>query len=60
MSATYWQVGRALLAVGDGARAKDHFRVAQSTDMRGKYRKLAECELDAMEKGIASPAVGWG
>jgi tetratricopeptide (TPR) repeat protein len=60
MCATYWQVGRALLAVGDGARAADHFRIAQSSDIRGKYRRLAERQLDAMEKGIASPAVGWG
>jgi tetratricopeptide (TPR) repeat protein len=60
LCATYWQVGLALLAVGDSARAADHFRIAQSTDMRGKYRKLAERELDAVEKGIASPAVGWG
>lgn len=60
LCATYWQVGRALLAMGDSARAADFFRVAQSTDIRGKYRKLAKRELDAMEKGIASPAVGWG
>jgi tetratricopeptide (TPR) repeat protein len=60
MSGTYWKIGLALLAVGDSARAADHFRIAQSTDKRGKYRKLAERELDAMEKGIASPAVGWG
>jgi hypothetical protein len=60
MSATHFQVGRALLAVGDSARAADYFRIAQSTDMRGKYRKLAERELDAMEKGMASPQVGWG
>ena len=58
--ATHWQVGRALLAVGDNARAADYFRIARSTDIRGKYRKLAERQLDAMEKGIASPAVGWG
>jgi tetratricopeptide (TPR) repeat protein len=58
--ATHWQVGRALLAVGDSARAADHFRIAQATDIRGKYRKLAGLELEAMEKGIASPAVEWG
>ena len=60
LSATHFQVGRALLAMGDSARAADHFRIAQSTDIRGKYRKLAERELDAMAKGAASPAVGWG
>jgi tetratricopeptide (TPR) repeat protein len=60
LSATHWQVGRALLAVGDSARAADYFRIAQSTDTRGKYRKLAERELDAMQKGIACPELGWG
>ena len=57
---TFWKVGLALLAVGDNARAAECFRLAQSTDIRGKYRKLAGRELDAMEKGIVSPALGWG
>jgi tetratricopeptide (TPR) repeat protein len=60
LSGTYWKIGLALLAVGDGAKAAECFRIAQSTDKAGKYRKLAACELDAMERGIVSPALGWG
>ncbi len=57
MSVTHFQVGRALLAAGDNARAAEYFRITQATDTRGKYRKLAERELDAMEKGL--PARQW-
>ena len=60
MSATHWKIGIALLAIGDNARAAECFRIAQSTDKAGKYRKWAGRELDAMEKGIVSPALGWG
>jgi hypothetical protein len=57
---TCWKVGLALLATGDTAKAADYFRISQSTDMMGKYRKLAGLELDSMEKGIASPELTWG
>ena len=60
LSGTYWKIGLALLAVGDSAKAAECFRIAQSTDKAGKYRKLAARELDAMERGIVSPALGWG
>ncbi len=60
LSGTYWKLGRAWLAVGDTAKAAACFRITQSTDLAGKYRKLAEGELDAMAKGAASPALGWG
>jgi tetratricopeptide (TPR) repeat protein len=46
---THWDIGLALLAVGESGKAVDHFRVARNTDNRGKYRQLAQGQLEKLE-----------
>ena len=45
ISATHWQIGQALLALGDTTKAAEHFQIVRDTDQMGKYRNLANQEL---------------
>ena len=45
ISATHWQIGQALLDLGDTTRAAEHFRIVRDADLMGKYRNLANQEL---------------
>jgi tetratricopeptide (TPR) repeat protein len=47
MASAHWKIGLALLAIDDRSRASDHFRVTRDTDRRGKYRRLAQQQLDS-------------
>lgn len=48
MAGTSWQVGLALLAMGDKDKAAEQFRIVRDTDHMGKYRSLAQKELDSL------------
>lgn len=48
ISEVYWQVGQSLLAMGDKDKAVELFRVVRDTDHMGKYRNLAEKQLDSL------------
>ncbi len=43
---TYWRIGLALLDMQDNAKATEFFKVARDSDPMGKYRKLAQMQLD--------------
>jgi tetratricopeptide (TPR) repeat protein len=53
ISDTCWQIGLALLAMGDTAKAIQQFLVARDTDPMGKYRSLAQGQLDSL--GYVNP-----
>lgn len=46
IAGTYWQVGLALLDMHDNAKATEFFQVVRDTDPMGKYRNLAQKQLD--------------
>jgi len=48
ISSTYWRVGLSLLAVGDEAKATQELLVVCKTDRMGKYRNLAQGQLDSL------------
>lgn len=48
ISGTSWQVGLSLLAMGEKDKAAEQFRVARDADPMGKYRVLAQKELDSL------------
>lgn len=48
ISDTHWQIGLSLLAMHDNVRAAEHFLVARDTDRMGKYRSLAQEQLDKL------------
>ena len=48
ISGTYWAIGLALLAMGDKRRAIEQFVVVRDTDRMGKYRNLAQKELNSL------------
>jgi hypothetical protein len=48
IAGTSWQVGLALLAMGDKDKAVEQFRVVRDTDHMGKYYSLAQKELDSL------------
>lgn len=43
-----WQISQALLALQDSTRAAEHLRIVRDTDRMGKYRKLAQAELERL------------
>lgn len=43
---TYWRIGLALLDMQDKTRATEFFKVVRDTDPMGKYRNLAQKQLD--------------
>ncbi len=45
----HWKIGLAFLAVDDSNRAADHFRITRDRDRRGKYRRLAQQQLEQLE-----------
>lgn len=49
LATTHWRIGLALLAIDDSSRAAEHFRITRDTDRRGKYRRLAEQQLEHLE-----------
>jgi tetratricopeptide (TPR) repeat protein len=49
LATTHWRIGLALLAIGDSSKATDHFRITRDTDRRGKYRRLAQQQLELLE-----------
>jgi tetratricopeptide (TPR) repeat protein len=58
ISGTSWQVGLALLAMGDKDKAAQQFCVARDRDPMGKYRLLAQKELDSLRlTNKAAPAL---
>jgi tetratricopeptide (TPR) repeat protein len=48
ISGTCWRVGLSLLAMGDKDRATEQFLVVRDTDRMGKYRSLAQKQLDSL------------
>lgn len=48
ISDTYWQIGLSLQAMGDTDKAREEFVIVRDTDRVGKYRSLAEKELDSL------------
>lgn len=48
ISETSWQVGLALLAMGDKDKAAQQFLIVRDTDHLGKYRSLAQKQLDSL------------
>jgi len=49
IATAHWKIGLALLALGHSGKAADHFRITRDTDRRGKYRRLAQQQLDRFE-----------
>lgn len=49
LAAAHWDVGLAFLAIDDSSKAADHFRITRDTDSRGKYRDLAQQQLELLE-----------
>jgi tetratricopeptide (TPR) repeat protein len=54
VSDTCWQIGLALVAIGDKAKAIQQFLIARDTDPMGKYRSLAQGQLDSL--GYVNPS----
>ena len=54
ISDTSWQIGLALVALGDTDKAAEQFRNVRDTDPMGKYRNLAQKELDRLGYSSAS------
>ena len=48
VATTHWRIGLAFIAMGDSSTAADHFRITRDTDRRGKYRRLAQQQLDQL------------
>ncbi|MGA2887518.1 MAG: tetratricopeptide repeat protein [Terracidiphilus sp.] len=48
ISATYWRIGLSLQAMGDTNKAAEQFVIVRDTDRMGKYRSLAQKELDSL------------
>jgi len=48
ISDTYWRVGLSLLAVGDKGKAAEEFLIVRDTDRMGKYRSLAQKQLESL------------
>lgn len=46
ISAACWQIGLSLQAIGDKDKAAEQFVIVRNTDRMGKYRNLAQKELD--------------
>jgi tetratricopeptide (TPR) repeat protein len=57
LATAHWKIGLALLSAGEPSEAAEHFRRVRATDKRGKYRRLAQQALDALDRG-ATPEVG--
>lgn len=55
ISDTCWRVGLSLLAVGDKGKAAEEFLVVCDTDRLGKYRSLAQKQLESL--GYTNTAV---
>lgn len=51
-ASTHWRIGAVLAELGEADRAAEHFRIAWNADRGGKYRLLAEKELNR----IGAPA----
>jgi tetratricopeptide (TPR) repeat protein len=49
ISRAHWIIGLALLAIDDKNKAADHFRITRDTDRRGKYRRLAQQQLERLD-----------
>jgi tetratricopeptide (TPR) repeat protein len=49
ISATHWRIGLAFLAMGDSSEAARNFSIVRNTDRRGKYRNLAQRQLDQLK-----------
>lgn len=48
ISDAFWQVGLSLLAMGDKGKAAEEFLVVRDTDRIGKYRGLAQKQLESL------------
>jgi tetratricopeptide (TPR) repeat protein len=48
VTAAHWRVGLALLALRDTNKAAEHFRIARGSDPKGKYRRLAQQQLERL------------
>lgn len=46
--AAHWEMGLALLAMRDPTRAAEHVRITRDTDEVGKYRRLAQQQLERL------------
>jgi tetratricopeptide (TPR) repeat protein len=58
ISDTYWRVGLSLLAMGDKGKATEEFLVVRDTDRMGKYRSLAQNQLESLGyTNTAAPAL---
>ncbi len=52
VATTHWKIGLALLAMDDSSKAVEHFRITRDTDRRGKYRRLAQQQLERLESRL--------
>jgi len=48
ISDAHWTIGLALLSMGDTTKAAGHFRIVRDNDPYGKYRQLAQKQLEAL------------
>jgi len=55
IAVTYWQIGLALLTVGDTTKATEYFLVVRDTDIAGKYRNLAQEQLARLGYASTNP-----
>jgi tetratricopeptide (TPR) repeat protein len=55
ISETHWQIGLALLAMRDNAKAAEHFLIVRNTDRGGKYRNLAQEQLGKLGYADKTP-----
>jgi tetratricopeptide (TPR) repeat protein len=48
IAGTYWRIGLALLDMHDNTKATEYFKVVRDTDSMGKYRNLAQKQLEGI------------
>jgi len=48
VATAHWRIGLAFLALEDSSEAAIHFRIVRDTDRRGKYRRLAQNQLEQL------------
>lgn len=55
ISDTCWTIGQSLLAIGDTTKAREQFLLVRDNDPMGKYRALAQAELNSLGSGSTIP-----
>ena len=57
ISDTCWTIGLSLLAMGDTAKAREQFLLVRDSDPMGKYRALAQGEINSLGKAEAEAQI---